>query len=88
MKSKMDEIEKICVKCNKPVEVNRELYDVYERMHWLCFHLEYEHEGDPDRPCNDPSCIWWQLEVYKNKLENMGVDSKEVLEQAIKERWK
>jgi hypothetical protein len=23
-------------------------------MHWLCFHLEYEHCGyDPDEPCDD-----------------------------------
>jgi len=84
----MGEKEKICVKCKKPVEVNRKLYEVFEKMHWLCFHFEYEHEGDPDRPCNDPGCIWWQLEVYKKKLENMGLDPKEVLEQAIKERWK
>jgi len=76
------------VKCNKPVEENKDRYEVFERMHWLCFHLEYEHEGDPDRACNDPSYPWWQLEVYKNKLENMGLDAKEVLEQAIKERWK
>ena len=84
----MGEKEKICVKCNKPVEVNRELYEVYEKMHWLCFHLEYEHEDDPDRPCNDTGCIWWQLEVYKNKLEKLGLDPKEVLEQANKDRWK
>lgn len=84
----MKKNEKICVKCNKPVEENKELYEVFQNMHWLCFHLEFEHEGDPDRPCGDPDCPWWQLEVYKNKLENMGLDPKEVLEQAIEERWK
>ncbi len=84
----MGETEKICVKCNKPVVENKDQYEIFEKMHWLCFHFEYEHEGDPDRPCSDPSCPWWQLEAYKNKLESMGLDSKEVLEQAIKERWK
>lgn len=84
----MNENVKICVKCNKPVEKNKEQYEVFEKMHWLCFHLKYEHEGDPDRPCNGPSCPWWHIEVYKNKLKNMGLEPKEILEQAIEERWK
>jgi hypothetical protein len=47
----------VCVRCGRPVIVNRELYaTVFERMHWLCFHLEYEHPGDPDEACADPSC--------------------------------
>ena len=47
----------VCVRCGRPVVVNRELYEsVFERMHRLCFHLEYEHPGDPDQPCSDPSC--------------------------------
>jgi hypothetical protein len=32
------------------------MYDVFERMHWVCFHFEFEHRGDPDAPCSDPSC--------------------------------
>jgi hypothetical protein len=27
-----------------------------EQMHSLCFHLEFEHHGDPDESCWDPSC--------------------------------
>jgi hypothetical protein len=27
---------------------NREQYDTFERMHWSCFHYEFEHAGDPD----------------------------------------
>jgi len=51
------EQEPVCVRCGKPVVVNRQLYaEVFEKMHWLCFHLEYEHPGDPDAPCGDPSC--------------------------------
>ena len=46
----------ICVRCNRPVVVNRKMYEVFERMHWVCFHFEFEHEGDPDAPCRDPSC--------------------------------
>jgi hypothetical protein len=25
-------------------------------MHALCFHLEFEHDGDPDLPCLDLAC--------------------------------
>jgi hypothetical protein len=84
----MDKNENICVKCNKPVEENKEQYEVFEKMHRLCFHLEFEHEGDPDRPCNDPDCPWWHIEVYKNKLKSMGLEPKEIIEHAIEERWK
>jgi hypothetical protein len=38
------------------VERNRSNYETFEKMHWLCFHLEFEHDGDPDIACADPSC--------------------------------
>jgi len=51
----------ICVRCARPVERNRESYEVFEKMHWACFHYEFEHEvagrsADPDIACGDPSC--------------------------------
>jgi hypothetical protein len=46
----------ICVRCGRPVERNRGYYETFERMHWSCFHYEFEHEGDPDIACPDPSC--------------------------------
>jgi hypothetical protein len=52
----------ICVRCNQPVKVAKDQYEVFERMHWLCFHLEFEHgDYDPDEPCEDPSCPWNRL---------------------------
>jgi hypothetical protein len=33
----MSEKELICVKCHKPVEENKAHYEVFEKMHWLCF---------------------------------------------------
>jgi len=46
-----------CKRCGRPVETDAALAsDVFEGMHWLCFHLEFEHPGDPDLPCMDPSC--------------------------------
>src|SRR4051794_1548869 len=48
----------VCVRCQRPVVESAEHYQVFERMHWVCFHLEYEHSADPDVPCSDPSCFW------------------------------
>ena len=37
---------------------NAARWEVFEHMHWLCFHLEYEHDvtRDADLACADPSC--------------------------------
>lgn len=64
----------ICVRCHKPVEKHRADYELFEKRHWLCFHLEFEHDGDPDLPCSDPSCPQWHLQVYRDKLRSLGVD--------------
>lgn len=56
-------------------------------MHWLCFHLEFEHRGDPDGSCTDPSCPWWQIQVFRETLRALGYDPQEVLGEAIKARW-
>ena len=79
--------EKICRRCNSPVVANAESYDVFEQMHWLCFHLEFEHSGDPDLPCGDPSCPWWHIEVYKEKLRSLNLDPQEVIREAIDKQW-
>lgn len=48
----------ICRQCQRPVVASRDRYEVFERMHWLCFHYEFEHgdDVDPDQACQDPSC--------------------------------
>lgn len=77
-----------CRRCGQPViadpVASRELF---EGMHWLCFHLEFEHETDPDLPCTDPSCPQWHLQVYEAKLRELGADPNEVIAQAIHARW-
>lgn len=80
--------EKLCRRCNQPVVENADRYDVFEQMHWLCFHLEFEHQADPDVACGDPSCPWWHIDVLKAKLTEVGIDPQNVLEDAIKRRWK
>lgn len=78
--------EKLCKRCGKPVEVFAADYDLFEQMHWLCFHLEFEHEGDPDEACGDPSCPWEHIEVFKDKLREIGLDPGQVLEEGIYKR--
>jgi hypothetical protein len=52
-------MSKNCRFCGQPVKINEDYYDVFEGMHWLCFHLAFEHGNyDPDEPCDDPSCPW------------------------------
>jgi hypothetical protein len=53
------------------VRINRdryELFELFERMHWICFHFELEHtpEFDPDMPCADPSCPWRRIAELEN----------------------
>jgi len=79
--------ELICVRCQRPVTVNQQYYGVHERMHWLCFHLEFEHQTDPDEPCVDPSCPRRHIEIYKAKLKALGFDPDEVLYEGLLVRY-
>ena len=48
----------LCDRCHRPVTRSRDSYETFERMHWVCFHYEFEHGDtlDPDTACGDPSC--------------------------------
>ena len=55
--SELPAAELTCERCGRAVIASKKpLYDVFERMHALCFHLEFEHNGDPDVPCLDLAC--------------------------------
>jgi len=66
--------------------VSRTSCDAEEHGHlgatgdWLCFHLEFEHEGDPDVPCLDASCPWRRIQFYEAALSRAGIDPKAALE--------
>lgn len=75
-----------CVRCGAVVTVNRENYELFERMHWLCFHLEFEHTADVDAPCADPSCPWFVIEALRRGLTDAGVDPTMVLMNAVMRR--
>lgn len=77
-----------CARCGRPIVVDPELSrGALEGMHWLCFHLEFEHDGDADLRCADMGCPHWIREVYEAKLRELGADPGEVLDAAIRERY-
>lgn len=51
-----------CRRCGVPVQRNLARFETFEHMHWLYFHLEFEHAvdglypGDPDVARRDPAC--------------------------------
>jgi len=73
-----------CKRCDREIVENATLaLDVFEGMHWLCFHLEYEHDADPDISCGAPSCPWFEIGVLRSSLEERGANPDEVLRAAI-----
>jgi hypothetical protein len=47
----------LCSRCGRAVVLSRDQYDVFERMHYVCFHYEFEHDPtDPDEECQAGGC--------------------------------
>jgi hypothetical protein len=68
-----------CRRCGLRIEFNAETADVFEGMHWLCFHLEFEHDADPDVRCSDfAGCPWWTIAHLEQKVKELGLDPVEV----------
>ena len=74
-----------CIRCGRSIDVDPALsVDLFEGMHWLCFHFEFEHDADPDVACNDiAGCPWWTISYLKDKLRELGVDPEAVIGEAI-----
>ncbi len=73
-----------CARCGRSIEVNSALAaDHFHGMHWLCFHLEFEHPGDPDAPCTSPTCHVARPQIYAQALRDAGIDPQAVMRQAI-----
>jgi hypothetical protein len=52
-----ESVAPICRRCGRPVAVSRNQYDVFEGMHYVCFHYEFEHHPvDPDEECGAGGC--------------------------------
>ena len=52
----MDSMNLVCRRCDLPVVVSAEYYETFERMHYVCFHYEFEHRSDPDSECSAGGC--------------------------------
>lgn len=47
----------LCVRCGRPVTASAESYEVFEKMHYVCFHYEFEHDDtDVDVECRAGGC--------------------------------
>ncbi|MCC2316053.1 hypothetical protein [Cellulomonas xiejunii] len=51
-----EENRSVCRRCGGEVVANAESFDVFEQMHYTCFHYEFEHAGDPDIECTAGGC--------------------------------
>ena len=61
-------------------------YELFERMHSLCFHLQFEHNADVDAPCSDQSCPWFVIDALRRGLSEAGIDPAVTLMSAIARR--
>lgn len=81
--------DSVCVRCHQPITVDPALSrDVFEGMHWLCFHLEFEHDTDPDTRCGDVvGCPWWKIKHLEDGLRAVGLDPSEVVAQGLQKHF-
>lgn len=50
-------MERLCRRCHRRVVISAAEYDVFEQMHYVCFHYEFEHrEFDVDEECDAGGC--------------------------------
>jgi hypothetical protein len=64
----------ICRKCGREVVASAADYAVFEQMHFVCFHFEFEHLGDPDVECLSGGCPAAGLSVPSPLVRVAGVD--------------
>ncbi|PPK97481.1 hypothetical protein CLV92_10311 [Kineococcus xinjiangensis] len=53
--------EQVCRRCSRPVSAPARDYEIFEQMHYVCFHYEFEHDmgsgaTDVDSDCGIPGC--------------------------------
>jgi len=47
----------VCRRCGLAVRENAGQFEVFERMHYVCFHYEFEHgDNDVDQECGAGGC--------------------------------
>ncbi|MFI9818689.1 DUF7660 family protein [Saccharothrix variisporea] len=67
----MSEDDLVCRRCDRPVRSNRDYYETFERMHYVCFHYEFEHDmsdADPDEDCGVAGCPSAGVARHRDRL--------------------
>lgn len=58
-----------CRRCRRSVRVSLDIYEVFEQMHYVCFHYEFEHDPfDPDEECTAGGCPTFKLDAPPRQL--------------------
>jgi len=83
-----DKSKKYCKGCGQEVVDTGNTYEMFEGMHWLCFHLAYEHTGSPDEPCDSRLCPIWHLKILKEHLVSSGENPESIINDAVEKHWK
>ena len=76
----------LCRVCGKPVGTIRDDFGDPPDVHIICRHFAFEHDGNPDEPCASINCPQFLLQTYRQKLASLGVDTDDVVEDAIQRR--
>jgi len=83
----MSKIKLYCKSCGKEVDDSEGAYEMFEGMHWLCFHLAFEHYTDPDEPCESRLCPIWHLKILEEHLIKSGQNPDEIINNAVEKQW-
>lgn len=57
----------VCRRCGRDV-ANRADYEMFERMHYVCFHYEFEHQVDVDVSCGVGGCPSAAAGTHRDQL--------------------
>jgi hypothetical protein len=61
--------EQTCRRCGRSVRSSRNQSEMFERMHYVCFHYEFEHDpADPDDDCGAAGCPSAPAARHKDRL--------------------
>ena len=74
-----------CKSCGS--EIDETSHETFEGMHWLCFHLAFEHTTEPNEPCESRLCPIWHLQILKEHLEKSGQNVDEIINNAVEKHW-
>jgi hypothetical protein len=72
--------------CRKPVGTIRDDFGDPPDIHIICRHFAFEHDGNPDEPCGSINCPQFLLLTYRDKLASLGIDTEDVVEEALQKR--